>query len=111
VAHDSLRSLAREDNRLDSDLIGCPAAQAPANAGVLALRVLTDADDVDLGRALADQRARDAGQQAHRAEIDVLVEALAQRQQQPPEADVVRHARITDRTEQDGREAAPLETG
>ena len=77
VAHDSLRSLAGEDNRLDSDLIGCAAAQATADAGVLALRVFAHADHVDLGRALADERARDAWQQAHRAEIDILVEALA----------------------------------
>ena len=50
------------------------------------------------------QRARDAGQQPHRPDAGVLVEPLADRQPQPPEADVVRHAGPADRAEVDGVE-------
>ena len=70
-----------------------PAQVAPADAGVLALAVLAHHDPVD--RSGGRRRAAGSstpGQQPDRAHAGVLVEALADRQPQAPEADVVGHA-------------------
>ena len=47
------------------------------------------------------ERRRDAGQQSHRAQVDPLSEALAQRQDQLTRGDVVGHPRIADGAEID----------
>ena len=69
--------------------------------GVLALGVLADAHHVDLLGALVAQRADDPRHQPHRPQVDVLVEDLADRQQQTPQRHVVRHLRRADRAEVD----------
>src|SRR5207244_9786875 len=53
VAHDSLRSLAGEDNRLDSVLIGFAAAQESADPASVSLGFLSHADLVDVGLVFA----------------------------------------------------------
>ena len=61
------------------------------------------------GRHVA-QRPVDAGQDARRAHIGVLVEALADREAQAPERDVVGHLGRADRAEIDGVEAVSCST-
>jgi len=56
----------------------------PADAGIFALGVLADAHHVDLAGALVAQWAGDAAQQLDRPQVDVLVERLADGQQQAP---------------------------
>src|SRR3984957_1022226 len=54
------------------------------------------------------QRARYPGQDASRADVGVLVERLADREPQAPEADVIRHLGRADRAEIDGVMALDL---
>ena len=103
VARDPLDSLAREHVRLDPDLVRQAPVGPPADPGVLALGVLAHAQHVDLRRA---QRALDPGQQPDRAQVHVLVEHLADRQQEPPERHVVGHVRRADGADVDGVVAA-----
>ena len=101
VADDALGSLAREDAVLDDDLFGRVLVQPRARTGVFALRVLADERHVDVLGLDADERTRRAGQELHRAHVHVLVETMADFEQQFPEGDVVRHAGESDRAEED----------
>ena len=102
IAHDALTALAREDARLQCDLLRRARIEARADVCVLALTVLADDDHVDVLALDAGERARSALEQFDGAQVDVLVEAAANLQQQLPERDVVGHARIADRTKVDG---------
>ena len=85
-----------------------PLVHAAAHAGILAFRVLADDDPVQvLGLDIA-QRALNAGQDAGRADIGVLVERLADREPQAPERDVVGNVGGADRAEIDGVERLQL---
>ena len=107
-AHDPPAAGPREHRGLDADLLGQAAMHAPAGAGVLALRVLAHHDPVELARRDVAQRTRHARQQARRPDVGVLVEALADRQAQAPQRDVVRDVGGADRAEIDRIEAAQL---
>ena len=72
-----------------------------ADAGVLALGVLAHDHPVEVVRAAALERRVDAGKDARRPDVGVLVEALADLQAQAPERDVVGDVRIAGRAEQD----------
>jgi len=76
VAQDALDAHAREHSGLDGHLVLGVHVDAAADARVLALRVLADADDVNILRALVPQGAWHAGQKAHRPQVDVFVERL-----------------------------------
>jgi len=94
-----LHAVRRVDALLGGDLMGGAAAQRAAGAGVRPLRALADDHQVDLRSA--GQRRADAGIEAHRPQIDVVVEGKAQGQQQPAFQHPGRHRRIPDRAEQD----------
>jgi hypothetical protein len=91
---------AREDARLQPDLELEPAVRPPADARVLALGVLAHEQHVDGGRAR--ERRGHAVEQARWPEVRPQVEALAQRQQQTPERDVVGDGGVAHRAEEDG---------
>ena len=57
--------------------IGAGEHGAP-HAGVLALGVFTHHIEVDIARLAISQRRFDAGHQAHRTQVDVLVELAAE---------------------------------
>jgi hypothetical protein len=79
--------------------------EASAPAAVFAFGILAHADEIDFLMTLITQRALRSGEQLDRAEIDVLVEALADFDQQLAQADVIGHARrIADCAEVDRRE-------
>jgi hypothetical protein len=80
--------------------------RAPAHARVLAFGVLADHDPVDVLRVR--ERALHAGQHARGPHVRVLVEALADRQAQAPERNVVGHLLAADRAEEDGVELLEL---
>ena len=89
---------------LDGHLVAGADMHAAAGAGVFAFGVLADAEDVEVGPA---QRALDAREQAVRADVGVLHEGLADRQQQAVQRDGVRHlGGPADRAEEDRVEAA-----
>ena len=73
---------------------------APADAGVLTLGVLADAHHVDVGRSAVGERGGEASQQAHRPQVDVLIEALTDAEQQVG-GDAIRHRRRADGAEVD----------
>ena len=74
---------------------------APADAGIFALRILAHDHPVELGPRHLAQRARYPRQDAGGANIGVLVERLADRESEAPEADVVGHVGRADRAEID----------
>lgn len=103
-AQDALDPGTGEDRGLDRDLVRRALVHAPAGAGILALGVLADAEDIEVLRA---QRALDARQQAMRADVGILHERLADRQQQAVQRDGIGHLRRpADGAEQDGVETA-----
>ena len=73
---------------------------APADVGVFALVILAHNIHVDIAGLIAVHRRGDAGQQAHRAQVDVLLKLAADRDQQTPERDVIRHTREADGTKE-----------
>ena len=80
---------------------------AAADRGVFALGVLAHDVEVDVGFGAVGQRRAHAGHQLAGAQVHVLVEAAADRDQQAPERDMVRHARPADRAEQDRSPTSP----
>ena len=85
IAHDALAALAREDTRLQCDLLRRARIEARADVCILALTVLADDNHVDVLALDAGKRARSALEKLDRAQVDVLVKAAADLQQQLPE--------------------------
>ena len=73
----SARCRAREDAGLLRHLVRRADVDASADAGVLALGVLAHADHVDVARAAVGERRGEPGEQPHRPQVDVLIEPLA----------------------------------
>ena len=72
---DAVDALAREHGLLEHDLAVGALVHAPADRRVLALGVLADDDEVDVAGLAVRERRRDAGHQAARPQVHVLVEA------------------------------------
>jgi hypothetical protein len=100
-AHDSLDAGAGHHRDVGRDLDRMALVGAAADAGVLAFRVLAHDHPVEVVRAAALQRRVDAGQDARRPNVRVLVEPLADLQAQAPERDVVGDVRVAGGAEQD----------
>ena len=73
--------------------------ETAANLAVLALRVFADDHQVD-SSAARSERAGNAVEQAGWSQADVLIKASTNRDQEPPERDVVRHIGPTHGTEE-----------
>ena len=101
VTRDAFDPSPREDPGLFGKLVRCSTVEAATDPAVLALRVLPDAHHVDVRRRSSPQRRIDARQQAHRPQVDVLPQLLAEGKDHLPCRDVVRHARVADRAEVD----------
>ncbi len=100
-AHDALDADAGHHRHVGRGLDRVALVDAAADAGVLAFGVLAHDDPVQVLGLAALQRAVDAGQDARRAHIGVLVEALADLQAQAPQRDVIGNVRVAGRAEQD----------
>ena len=77
-----------------------------AHADVHVLGVFADHDEVDVLRALAGQRGFDAGEQFHRPQVDVLVEAEPQFQEQALFEDAGGDVGMAHRAQQNGGKGA-----
>src|ERR1700677_4872157 len=77
-----------------------PLMHATAHARVLTLSVLAHNDPVEVFGLAALERRVDAGKNARRAHVGVLVEPLANLQPQTPQRDVVRDMRVAGGAEQ-----------
>ena len=75
---------------------------AATDAGVFALGVLTHDDPIEVLWSAALEWRVDAGQDARRTHIGILVKTLTDLQAQPPESDVIRNMRVTGRAKQNG---------
>ena len=100
-AHDALDAGAGHHRHVGGGLDRVALVDAAADAGVLALGVLAHDDPVQVLGPAALERAVDAGQDARRPHVGVLVEALADLQAQAPQRDVVGDVRVAGRAEQD----------
>ena len=89
---------------------GVPVRSDAAVADVRTLGALADDDEVDAvrGDPLDGQRALHPGVELGRAQVDVLLQGEAQRQQHAALEDAARHGRVADRAEQDRVVAAQL---
>ena len=101
-AHDALDAGAGQDRDVGRDFERQALVDAAADAGIFAFRVFADDDPVEFLAVHVAQRAGDAGQDAGRADIGVLIERLADREPQAPQRDVVGHVRRAGGAEQDG---------
>ncbi len=77
VAQNPFDAVTREDAGLLRDLAIGADVDASADARVLAFGVFADAHHVDVRRAAIGQRRRQSRQQPHRPQVHVLLEALA----------------------------------
>ena len=89
VAHDAVAAAAGEDRLLHRHLEFGAGIKPAADFRILAFVVFADDIEVDIARSAVAQRRLDAGQQPHGAEVDVLVEAASQGDQQAPQRDVI----------------------
>ena len=104
----ALAAFAGVDGGLHGDFVGRALLEEPAHAAVQVFGVLADDDEVDVVGALAGQRRFHAGEQLHRPEVDVLIEAEAQFQEQALFQDARGHVGMADGAQQDGAVAAQL---
>ena len=100
-SHDPFDAAPGEDRGLGRNLFRQAAMCAAAVAGVFALAVLAHDHPVEVAGTYVAQRRGYAWQDARRAHIGVLVKALADRQPQAPQRDVVGDVGIADRAEID----------
>ena len=101
VGDDPVGPAAGEDRLLHRQLVVGALVQPPADLRVLALDVLAHDHHVDvIGRQVAQGRG-DAGEQLDRPQVHVLPELPADRDQQSPQRDVIRHVGPPDGAEQD----------
>ena len=91
----------REHALLRDELAVGALEHAAADRGIFALGVLAHHVEVDIGLGAAGQRRAHARHQLARAQVHILVEAAADRDQQAPQRDVVRHVRPAHRAQQD----------
>ena len=101
IAHDPVAAAAGEHRLLHRHLVFGALVEPAADRGIFALVVLAHDVEIDVAGRAVLQRRVDTGQQPHRPQVDVLLEAAADRDQQPPQRDVVGHAGIADRAEKD----------
>src|SRR5690348_17172905 len=80
IADDPFGALTRKNGRLDRHFLLFPLVDTSSCAGVFSLGILPNAYNVYILGALVGQGTAHSGQQAHRTEVDVLVERLAYRQ-------------------------------
>ncbi len=102
VAHDPVAAAPGEDRLLHRHLVLAVGVEPAADLGIFALVILAHDIEIDVAGHAVAQRRLHPGQQPHRAQVDVLVKAAAQRDQQSPQRDVVGHVGVADRAEIDG---------
>ncbi len=90
VAQDTVNAPAGKDRLLNHHFMLGAFIGAPAQSGIFAFGVLAHHVEIDIASLFPRQRAGDAGEQAHRAQVDVLIELAAELQQRPPQRDMIR---------------------
>ena len=99
VPNDALHPGTGEDARLEGDLLGEPLMRSAAHSCVLAFGVLADEEHVHISGPTACERARNAGKQPARTQVRPQVEPLADRQDHPPQRNVVGDGWVANRAQ------------
>ncbi len=99
--HDAFNAGARQDGYVRGSFDRMALMHATAHARIFALRIFADNDPIQILGLAALQGSIDARQDAGRAHVRVLVEALTYLQTKTPQRDVVGNVRIASRAEQD----------
>jgi len=102
IAQDAVHPAAGKEAFLNHHLAIGAFEAPPADGGVLPFGVFAHDDEVDVARLTAAQGRLDPGHQPHRADVGVLLEAAADREQQPPYGDVIRNPRKSHGAQEDG---------
>ena len=89
--------LPRIDGHLGRDFVGGSLLHPAAGSDVHVFGIFTDNDEIEVLRLFVGQRGFHTGKEFHRAEVDILVKAVADTQEQPPQGNVVRHPRSAHR--------------
>ncbi|MPM77512.1 hypothetical protein SDC9_124518 [bioreactor metagenome] len=84
ITQNSVDATAGEDRLLDHHLMFSTFAHASAEGRVFSLGVFAYDVEINVARLLANQWARNSRKQAHRAQVDVLVEFAAKLKQRTP---------------------------
>ena len=100
-AQDAFDAGAGHDGNVGGHFDRMALMHAAADAGIFALGVFANDDPVEIIRPAALERGVDAGKNARRTHVGILIEALADFQAQTPQRDVVGNVRVAGRTEQD----------
>src|SRR4051812_34865711 len=101
VAEDPIHALAREGTLLHHHLLVGAFVKAAADGGVLALVVLAHHPEIDVPRFAIAQRRGHARHEADRADVCVLAEPAADRDEETPQRDVIGNAGESNRAEED----------
>src|SRR5579859_806633 len=91
-AHDAIHAPPREHRLLHRHLIVRPLVQPAADARILALIVFANNGEVDFTGLPVFQRRFDSLEKFDRAKTYILPEGAPDRNQQPPQGNVIRHA-------------------
>ncbi|SBL37239.1 Uncharacterised protein [Klebsiella oxytoca] len=109
VAQDAVNAAAGKHRLLNHHFMFGSRIHMAAKSGILPFGVFTNHVEIDIAGLFTRQRAGDAGEQAHRTQVDVLVEFAAELQQRAPEGDMIRDdIRPADRAEIDRIKAFQL---
>jgi hypothetical protein len=88
-AHDAGNARAREDADIGGCLLWQSAVYAPADTGVLSLRILAHDHPVKLGAPDGPERTGNAGKDARWTHVGILVKWLADGELQAPQGEVI----------------------
>ncbi len=109
VAQDAVDADAAHHGFLHDDLALGAGIHLAADRGIFALGVFAHDEEIDIAGLAAGERRWNARHQAHRPQVDILVELAAELQERAPERDMVRHGfRPADGAEEDRVVAADL---
>ena len=109
VAQDPVHAAAGKDRLLNHHFMLGAFIGAAAKGGIFAFGIFAHHVKINIAGLFTRQRAGDAGEQAHRAQVDVLIELAAELQQRPPQRNVVGNGiRPADGAEVDSIEALQL---
>ena len=108
VADAALAAAAGVDGRLGGDFVRRAFVHEAAGPAVEVFGVFADDDEVDVIGTLVLEGRLDAGEKLHGAEVDVLVEAEAEVEQQLALEDAGGDLGVADGAEEDGVELAEL---
>jgi hypothetical protein len=102
MPQDAVHPAAGEHAFLHREFGVSALVEPSADLGVLALHVFAQHDEIDVAKVAIPKRRGQARIQPDRPQAHVLLETAADRNEQPPQRDVIRHAGVADRAEEDG---------